>query len=385
MSVIIHVELDLLCFLVLAVIARQVRNSVSQQMNRLLFRTLVYGIMLTLALDIVWIIIEGKIFPGAVLINKAVNVLYLSLGVVLGGIWYLYVLEMLGHKITKGLTLAVMAPGAAFTALNTVSACTGWVFTVSPENVYAHGSLFWLQTAGALTMLFIPLLHIVFRLLSRKGNTPRPVAAKLLKFYFLPVVFTLVPLSYTGLPGTWTSAAVSIVLMYIEDQDREIIRDSLTGLNNRKTLDNVFADYVKLDGEGRRLYLFMMDLDNFKMINDTLGHSAGDRALVQAAGQLTRSVAGMKAYISRFGGDEFVVMSFFSDDGDALAYKERLTESFREYNNQEDLPYVLSPSIGFSRYEAGMSVTELCEAADGELYREKKKKNLGRIKKPGLH
>ena len=53
MSVIIHVELDLLCFLVLAVIARQVRNSVSQQMNRLLFRTLVYGIMLTLALDIV--------------------------------------------------------------------------------------------------------------------------------------------------------------------------------------------------------------------------------------------------------------------------------------------------------------------------------------------
>ena len=87
MSTIIHVELDALCFLILAVIAFQITRSVSQQMNRVLFRTLIYGIMFSLALDIVWVLTEGRIFPGAVMINKLVNALYLGVGVILGCIW----------------------------------------------------------------------------------------------------------------------------------------------------------------------------------------------------------------------------------------------------------------------------------------------------------
>ena len=383
MAGIIHVELDVLCFLILAVIARQITNSVSQQLNRLLFRTLIYGIMFSLVLDIIWVLVEGKDFPGSVIINKVDNALYLGLGVVLAGLWYLYVLEALGHRISTALNLAVMAPGIIFTVLNIISIETGWIFTVSEENVYSHGPMYWLQYVGALTMLFVPLIHIIVRMVFRKEDTPRPVARKLLTFYILPVIATLLSLPFTGMPGTWTCAAVSIMLIYIDDQDREITRDSLTGLNNRKTLENVFTDYVKQDAEGRRLYLFMMDLDNFKTINDTLGHSMGDRALVQAADLLSASVAGVKAYVSRFGGDEFLMMSFFRDDGEALAYKRRLTESFREYNKKESLPYVLSPSIGFSRYVPGMTVTELSEMADGELYREKEKKKVGRNRKPG--
>ena len=75
MSTIIHVELDALCFLILAVIAYQITRSVSKQMNRVLFRTLVYGIMFSLALDIVWVLTEGRIFTGAVIINKLTNAL----------------------------------------------------------------------------------------------------------------------------------------------------------------------------------------------------------------------------------------------------------------------------------------------------------------------
>ena len=371
MSTIIHVELDILCFLILAIIAFQITRSVSKQLNRVLFRTLVYGIMVSLALDIFWVLTEGRHFPGDVMTNKILNALYLGIGVILGCIWYLYVLETLGYRITRPLISVVMLPGAFFLGLNLISIGTGWVFTVTPENIYTHGPLFPLQTAGALFMLFVPLVHILIRLLNRKEGTPRWMVWKLLGFYILPVIGTLVSLPYLGLPGTWTCASISIVLMYIDDQDREILRDSLTGLNNRKTLESVFADYTKQTGEGRQLYLFMMDLDNFKGINDTLGHSAGDRALVQAAQLLTGSLAGMKAYIARFGGDEFLVMSFFESEEEALEYKQKLTESFREYNEKEKLPYVLRTSIGFSRYRTGQSLAELTELADGQLYEEK--------------
>ncbi len=373
MTTIIHVELDALCFLILAVIAYQITRSVSQQMNRVLFRTLIYGIMFSLALDIVWVLTEGERFPGAVMINKVTNALYLGIGVILGCIWYLYVLETLGYRFSRPLVCAVMAPGAFYLVLNIISIWTGWVFTVSPENVYMHGPLFPLQDAGALFMLFLSLVHIIIRLVNRKEGTPRWMVWKLLLFYIPPVIGTLIGLPYVGLPGTWTCAAVSIVMMYIDDQDREILRDSLTGLNNRKTLENVFTEYTKQAGEGKHLYLFMMDLDNFKGINDTLGHSVGDRALVQTADLLTGSLAGMKAFIARFGGDEFLVMSFFGSEEEAQDYKEKLTERFREYNEKEQLPYLLKTSIGFSRWQPGQSLAELTELADGQLYREKAK------------
>ena len=100
MSTIIHVELDVLCFLILAVIGYQITRSVSKQMNRVLFRTLIYGIKFSLALDIAWVLTEGRLFPGAVAVNKLIDALYLGVGVILGCIWYLYVLETLGYKIT---------------------------------------------------------------------------------------------------------------------------------------------------------------------------------------------------------------------------------------------------------------------------------------------
>jgi len=378
MSRAIHVELDALCFLILGVIVYQIATSVSKQMGRLVFRTLIYGIMINLGLDIVWTLIDRRMFPGAVMLNRVINALYLGLGVMLACIWYLYVLETLGFRVSRTLRAIVTAPGFLFMGLSVVSIWTGWLFTVSPENVYAHGPLFWLQEAGALAMLFIPLIHIIIRLIDRRGKTPRRMVWTLLAFYVLPVIGTLVSIPFTGLPGAWTCAAVSIALMYIDEQDQEVEKDSLTGLNNRKTLKMVFEDYVKQDDGDRQLYMFMMDLDHFKEINDTYGHSEGDKALMATADMLRSSVTGMKAYLARFGGDEFMMMSFFSGREEALAYKGRLTEMFREYNEREKPPFTLKISIGFSRYAEGQSVEALTEAADRDLYEEKKKNKTGR-------
>ncbi|MBQ3303389.1 MAG: hypothetical protein IJH03_02470, partial [Clostridia bacterium] len=229
----IQIELDLLCLVMLYAIAHQSLANVNQQMNRLLFRTLVYGVMIQLALDVLWLLVEGHRFPGAITANRIINALYLAGGVILCCIWYLYVLETLGYTITRRLQTVVMLPGLFFLVLNVVSIWTGWVFTVSPENVYAHGPLFWLQTIGAYGMLAIPLVHLVVRLIRRVTPPPRNVVLNLLSFYFIPIIGAIVSLFYTGMPGSWTCAAISLVLLYINDQDREIIRDGLTGLNNR--------------------------------------------------------------------------------------------------------------------------------------------------------
>jgi len=374
----IHIELDVLCLVILYAIAHQSLANVNQQMNRVLFRCLVYGVIVQLGLDILWLLVEGHLFPGAIMANRLINALFLSAGVCLGCIWYLYVLETLGYTITRRLQTIVMLPGLFFLVLNLISVWTEWVFTVSPDNVYAHGPLFWLQMIGAYGMLAIPLLHLIVRLLSRNNRTPLHTVRSLLSFYFIPLMGAIVSLFYTGMPGTWTCAAVSLVLLYINDQDSEIIRDGLTGLNNRKTLNGVFGEYVKQTGPNKRLYLFMMDLDSFKQINDSFGHPVGDQALVAAASLLSASMVGHKGILVRYGGDEFMILGFFEGDEDADAFKQVILQKFEVYRQEHNPPYRFAMSIGIARHSDGQPLESLLEQADSELYQEKQRTKAGR-------
>ena len=158
-------------------------------------------------------------------------------------------------------------------------------------------------------------------------------------------------------------------------QDREIIRDGLTGLNNRKTLDGVFPEYVKT---GEPLYLFMMDLDRFKQINDTYGHPVGDQALVDAASILSASMVGRKGLLVRYGGDEFLIMSFFEDDASADGFKQAILQRFDDYRREHNPPYWFAMSIGYTRYVPGQSLESLIEQADNALYQEKQRTKAGR-------
>ena len=226
----IHIELDALCLILLCTIAMQSRQSVNQQKDRILFRTTAYGIIILLSLDILWVLIEGRQFPGAVTANLIINALYLGGGVVIGCLWYLYVLESLGYRVTPKLQAIVMLPGILFVLLNLISIRTGWIFTVSPENVYSHGPLFWLQSLGAYGMIVISFAHPLIQLVRKDARVPRKDIHKLLKFYLIPVIGSIVSLYQTGMPGTWTCGAISIVLIYLRDQNREILSGMITAM-----------------------------------------------------------------------------------------------------------------------------------------------------------
>ena len=378
MSTAIHIELNALCIIMLYAIAHQTLVSVNQQMRRVLFRNLVYGIIIQLALDSLWLLVEGRSFPGAVFANRVINALYLADGVILGCIWYLYVLESMGYTITRKLQNTMMIPGLVFLALNIISIWTGWIFVVSEDNVYSHGPLFWLQMIGAYGMIVVSLIHLIVRLIHEKDPSVRETVKSLLSFFFLPIVGTIVAMFQTGMPGTWTCGAVSIVLIYLNDQDREIVRDGLTGLNNRKTLESAFTEYSRQAGAQNPLYLFMMDLDRFKQINDTYGHPVGDQTLVAAGKILTSCMVGHRGILIRYGGDEFLVMGFFADDDAANAFKQKIIQKFAEYWEEHRPPYRFAMSVGFSRYQPGQKLESLVDAADDELYREKQRTNAGR-------
>ncbi len=150
--------------------------------------------------------------------------------------------------------------------------------------------------------------------------------------------------------------------------------DELTGLYNRRGFITLIEQQMSLARRMKKgFYLFLIDLDYLKQINDTYGHLMGDRALIDTA-QCLRFSFRHHDIIGRIGGDEFAVVAINAtfENGDHL--KEHMHEKVRQYNQHIHDPYQLSFSIGKAYYDGiqEISLDGLLQKADNELYREKR-------------
>ncbi len=147
--------------------------------------------------------------------------------------------------------------------------------------------------------------------------------------------------------------------------------DELTGLPNRSSLMTLLSE--RLDGAPpSSVAVLFVDLDHFKVVNDSLGHGVGDELLSTMAGRL-RSVVRDHDVLARFGGDEFiVVLSRVAHEGDPAEVAERIRRALHEPVTIDDHELFVTASIGYStNVDAGMSPNELLRDADAAMYRAK--------------
>ena len=153
----------------------------------------------------------------------------------------------------------------------------------------------------------------------------------------------------------------------------QAFHDALTGLPNRALfLDRLGHALARSDRHRRAVAVLFLDLDRFKVVNDSLGHEAGDRLLVATASRL-RACLRPSDTLARFGGDEFTVL--LEDIGgarDAAAVAERITAALGGAMTIGDQELVVTASIGIALGTAGSVVPgDLLRHADIALYRAK--------------
>jgi diguanylate cyclase (GGDEF)-like protein len=159
------------------------------------------------------------------------------------------------------------------------------------------------------------------------------------------------------------------------DAQHKANTDSLTGLNNRNYFIQMSQHYVEKSlREGTVISLFLFDIDNFKHYNDTNGHNAGDKLLIELS-RLLRSASRKSSIVARYGGEEFIVMLPGISKEDALIYAERLREQISQhpfqYKEKQPLGFV-SVSGGIATFpEDGDSVNKVIQNADISLYQAK--------------
>ncbi len=149
---------------------------------------------------------------------------------------------------------------------------------------------------------------------------------------------------------------------------REATTDPLTGISNRRGFDMLAAKAFAISNRlGSPTTLLSFDLDGFKAINDTQGHEAGDRALVDFAHALIKTFRDADV-IARFGGDEFSVLS--CGTAEAMATP---VERLRTYLAMLERPYTIRFSVGITeRTPEHAQLSDLITAADHAMYERKK-------------
>lgn len=162
-----------------------------------------------------------------------------------------------------------------------------------------------------------------------------------------------------------------------EDLRLQAQTDALTGLLNRDAILAHIA--VRLDAAaGPNLAVLYIDLDRFKIVNDVLGHDAGDHLLVEAAHRIRQSVAG-EGLIARFGGDEFLVICQIADDESrserlALQIQKSFNTPFRLGKDE----FKVTTSIGIARAPSdGDTPRQLIQSADVAMYDSKRRHRNG--------
>ena len=150
------------------------------------------------------------------------------------------------------------------------------------------------------------------------------------------------------------------------------LHDALTGLPNRKLLvDRLDQALARQLRSTRGVALLFLDLDRFKLLNDSRGHAIGDQVLLTVAGRL-RQVVRPSDTVARFGGDEFVVVCEEVEGvGEATGLAQRIAASLEEPFAVEGGEVFLSMSVGVSMAGPGSSAEELLRDADAAMYRAK--------------
>ncbi len=366
---------SVLSFIVLGIIFLDARSRLERKFTLYnLFTSLVLLNMILIVNDLVAWYFDGKLGLFNEICCRLSDVILFIIEPGSLVIWNLYANYLVFHdehrlQKLKKFFFILLIINAVFIILNLY---TGWFFGFNAQNEYYRGDFYILHLLFCIFILFAPFPFIF----SNRQNISKKHFHSLLLFVFPLTVGVILQFLFYGVSYIWSGMMLSILIIYLSIQDRESSTDFLTEIYNRKQLDHFIKNKVRCKRKSS-FSIILIDLDKFKDINDKYGHDVGDEALQDTVEILQRNLR-HNDFLSRYGGDEFLIVMDIHTPELLEATIQRLKESFKEFNQTRKKPYSLSFSSGYYLYNkhSKMSAQELMKHVDQLMYRDKEKSKI---------
>lgn len=291
-------------------------------------------------------------------------------------LWFLYVYDVVkngdGQYGKRVIVPAIPLMGAL--VLFFLNPFLHGVFYVDGQNCIRKGYLFGLYAAVAAGYLIVASGLAFARYFKETVQEKKRECGCLAAAIFLPAGALILQFFCPGMDVFWAFVVVGLLMVYLNIQKDQVTQDGLTGLNNRRRLDQYLKTLQERGMEGENCHFILMDVDRFKKVNDTYGHVVGDMVLKLVADQLKKTFGGLSAFLARYGGDEFVVIIKGKENDEVEAKILEFKEGVAGLDWHEECPWKLAVSVGCVQYgENGIcEVEELIKIADTRMYEQKK-------------
>lgn len=232
------------------------------------------------------------------------------------------------------------------------------VFSVDATNAYSRGSLYWVYMCSyCISSVYLTVESIKASTTYQAASTVSVVTILLCMLGGVAIQF-----SNPGLRMSWPAVVIAVVLYFQFYTEMTLRTDALTMLLNRHGYEEFLA-HPPLP-----CTIVLIDVDNFKQVNDTYGHAYGDVALRTLA-RVVRKRFGNAGLCYRIGGDEFAVIVTKKDDDIESLIATLYNAVSAERAADAQLPGI---SVGFARADAGSSIRDIIKQADSAMYENKR-------------
>lgn len=357
---------DAAAFLLLLILKLQM-NTLAK--NSPLLDIKIYTMMINLTMfqcffDTLVFWIDGKTFPMARELNYIGNVIYYILNMSISYLWPLFTEYKMNSNAVKLKKMAV-ALGIPLVLLSTLvisTPFTGFIFTITTDNIYVRTS--W-QFIVPTILISFNVLFGTFRVHIHRKNTGKYMLFPAIIFVSPLLLAIIVQSLNYGISLIFIGIAIGLSGVYFSTLSESSYIDQLCDIYNRRYY-NVYIRTLYNSKANDVVTGALIDMDDFKVINDRFGHDTGDEALIQFASVLQKHIRKIGIVI-RYGGDEFILLAKASP-AEMKTVIDAIEEEIDEINTSGKNKYHLAFSYGIAEIAQNKSPEDFLRMSDKRMY-----------------
>ena len=383
MEGILYCTLNMFCISILVLILLQIVKSKDIRMSQFVYSCFIISSVILCGSDLLWGIMDASyVWQFSDSVDFFVNSIYHIFTLVTAYMWYLYSESEMETRTTttkKGLAFSLV-PLIIGVSLILGSFKYNFVFFINSDGVYQRGSLYIVHIAICFFYIVLTSTKAFVRSFNKENYLKRVRYRTLAYFCIFPLIYGVLQIVFVGSPMISAGVTFAAIQVYVRSRQELISVDPLTKLNNRAEMERYIDHKMKNRNLNKDLYLFIMDMDYFKKINDKFGHTEGDEAITIAADAIRSAIikTGLNAF--RYGGDEFVVSGEVKADFNPGEFCILINEKLKEETKKRNKEYTLQMSVGYFKYTPEIkNIKDFINSADEYLYKNKSERQVKRI------